>query len=364
MLEGINLSGGQRARIGLARAVYADTDIVLLDDPLSAVDPKVANVLFHQAICQYLSNTTRVLVTHQVQFLSSSDVSKIIVLDDGAIAAMGTYEELRDDGKLGWIQAESLADDDNDNDVGDVGKDKTTTVAAFSSPPLQSSHSVMHLETSDTCNSLSHSGVQTELGMEMVQLPSTTVTTVYEDEEEGAEEDLTLTRLNTEEGDDDTTMSVSGSVYQAIATGDDALPSQQDKTKASDSEGGAQGITVAEGRAEGEVTRHTYLGYMKQMGGIWIAFFLTSVLVVGQAAVMISTIWLATWSRLEPEEQHESRPMFIYLMLVFLAVFFAIARSILSFRLTLKAATRLHAAMLFSVLRARVLFFDSNPVGG
>jgi ATP-binding cassette subfamily C (CFTR/MRP) protein 4 len=41
--RGINISGGQKARISLARAVYSDADILLLDDPMSAVDPEVAN---------------------------------------------------------------------------------------------------------------------------------------------------------------------------------------------------------------------------------------------------------------------------------------------------------------------------------
>ena len=48
--RGVNLSGGQRARISLARALYYDADIYLLDDPLSAVDPAVAEKIFNQCI--------------------------------------------------------------------------------------------------------------------------------------------------------------------------------------------------------------------------------------------------------------------------------------------------------------------------
>ena len=48
--RGINVSGGQKARISLARAIYQDADIYLLDDPLSAVDPEVANNIFERAI--------------------------------------------------------------------------------------------------------------------------------------------------------------------------------------------------------------------------------------------------------------------------------------------------------------------------
>jgi len=62
--SGSTLSGGQMARISLARAVYADADIYLLDDPLSGVDAKVRFDLYNKCICNFLSNKTRILVTH------------------------------------------------------------------------------------------------------------------------------------------------------------------------------------------------------------------------------------------------------------------------------------------------------------
>ncbi len=62
--KGVNISGGQKARLSLARAVYSNADIYLLDDPLSAVDPQVAEKLFKQCICNYLKDKSVVLVTH------------------------------------------------------------------------------------------------------------------------------------------------------------------------------------------------------------------------------------------------------------------------------------------------------------
>ena len=64
--RGINISGGQKARISLARAVYADADIYLLDDPLSAVDPEVGNKIFTECIQQHLKDKIVILVTHQL----------------------------------------------------------------------------------------------------------------------------------------------------------------------------------------------------------------------------------------------------------------------------------------------------------
>lgn len=67
--RGVNISGGQKARISLARAIYSDADIYLLDDPLSAVDPSVANGIFTDCILGALKDKCVILVTHQLQFL-------------------------------------------------------------------------------------------------------------------------------------------------------------------------------------------------------------------------------------------------------------------------------------------------------
>lgn len=90
--RGISLSGGQRARINLARAVYAESEIYLLDDPLSAVDAHVGKHMFEECIVKYLKGKTRILATHQLQFLRNVD--RIIVLKDGEIEADGSYDEL------------------------------------------------------------------------------------------------------------------------------------------------------------------------------------------------------------------------------------------------------------------------------
>ncbi|CAM9405941.1 unnamed protein product [Chrysoparadoxa australica] len=94
--RGVNLSGGQKARIGLCRMAYADANCYIMDDPLSAVDPAVGNRLFNRIIGNQglLKGKTRLLVTHQAQFLSDKSIDRIIVMSHGRIAADGTYNEL------------------------------------------------------------------------------------------------------------------------------------------------------------------------------------------------------------------------------------------------------------------------------
>ncbi|XP_074035480.1 probable multidrug resistance-associated protein lethal(2)03659 isoform X2 [Leptinotarsa decemlineata] len=82
--KGASLSGGQKARVNLARAVYRDRDIYLLDDPLSAVDIHVAKILYEQCINGFLAHKTRILVTHQVHWLKNAD--NIAILNESVVS--------------------------------------------------------------------------------------------------------------------------------------------------------------------------------------------------------------------------------------------------------------------------------------
>ncbi|XP_027413624.1 multidrug resistance-associated protein 4-like isoform X3 [Bos indicus x Bos taurus] len=88
---GTPLSEGEKARVSLARAVYQDADVYLLDDPLSAVDAGVSRHLFEQCIRQALKEKITILVTHQLQYLK--DASQILIMRDGKMVKRGTYSE-------------------------------------------------------------------------------------------------------------------------------------------------------------------------------------------------------------------------------------------------------------------------------
>ncbi|XP_060081600.1 ATP-binding cassette sub-family C member 10-like [Ylistrum balloti] len=128
--NGVTLSGGQKARLALARAVYQEKDVYLLDDPLAAVDSHVARHIYDKCIMGLLKNKTRILCTHHIKFLEKADL--IIVMDGGVISKAGVPSEILDNtvsleqhpsseqSEAGYIE---VADNDPD---GNLGEDRAT----------------------------------------------------------------------------------------------------------------------------------------------------------------------------------------------------------------------------------------------
>ncbi|NXS38652.1 MRP7 protein, partial [Pomatostomus ruficeps] len=90
--NGVTLSGGQKARIALARAIYQEKELYLLDDPLAAVDADVANHIMQKCILGVLKHKTRVLCTHRTELLEKADA--LLLMDNGRIVKTGTPADI------------------------------------------------------------------------------------------------------------------------------------------------------------------------------------------------------------------------------------------------------------------------------
>ncbi|KAL7752374.1 hypothetical protein RI367_002420 [Sorochytrium milnesiophthora] len=125
--KGVNLSGGQRARVSLARAVYADADIYLLDDCLSALDAHVDKHIFTQVIGNQglLAKKTVVLVAHGAHRLKHCD--RVVMLNDGRISQQGSYDDLlAQEGGFQTLIADYAAQEEQDESAkseSDLGSD-------------------------------------------------------------------------------------------------------------------------------------------------------------------------------------------------------------------------------------------------
>ncbi|TMW62285.1 hypothetical protein Poli38472_009778 [Pythium oligandrum] len=144
--RGINMSGGQKARVSIARAMYRrDYDILVLDDPLSAVDPHVAHAIFNQCIVGLAKDKTRLLVLNShYDLLVHAD--KILVVQDGRIAGDGKFDEvIAQFPDLGSQSAEltklekDMIDEHDTDEVEQVKGHEAAHAAAFSADNASSS---------------------------------------------------------------------------------------------------------------------------------------------------------------------------------------------------------------------------------
>lgn len=117
--RGANLSGGQRQRVSLARAVYYDSSILLLDDPLSAVDQHVGRHIFDECFLKHLKSKTVIVALNQLQYLYQMDW--IVYMHDGRIKSQGTFHDLMtNDADFGNLVNSHVTENEESDDVGEI----------------------------------------------------------------------------------------------------------------------------------------------------------------------------------------------------------------------------------------------------
>lgn len=110
---GFSLSGGQSARINLARAVYRDADIYIFDDVLAALDFKMGKYIVQHCIQDYLAGHCRIIVTNELHYFKNAD--HLVLMQGGRVEAQGTFEEVQEHELLSFLNvrpSDVLAVDD------------------------------------------------------------------------------------------------------------------------------------------------------------------------------------------------------------------------------------------------------------
>ncbi|KAI0331721.1 multidrug resistance-associated ABC transporter [Cubamyces sp. BRFM 1775] len=120
--RGVNLSGGQKARVSLARAVYSRASVLFLDDVLSAVDAHTAHHLYHECLKgELMRGRTLILVSHHVQ-LCAPGAKYIVALDNGRVQYSGDYEKFRTSGVLNTLVQSGASDPTDEKEEAAVEK--------------------------------------------------------------------------------------------------------------------------------------------------------------------------------------------------------------------------------------------------
>ena len=111
-----NISGGQKARISIARCLYKDADLYLFDDPFASIDNRVSQKIFEDIICGYLKEKTRILILNEYNYLNKFD--KIFYMNNGEIIFNGNYNEFQKfiENKKNIFSEKNIDEENNDNE--------------------------------------------------------------------------------------------------------------------------------------------------------------------------------------------------------------------------------------------------------
>ena len=317
--RGINLSGGQKARVALARAVYRQAELYLLDDPLSAVDADVSQFLFHQCICQVLNGKTRVLVTHQLHYLNHCDL--IVILEQGVVKAVGKYDELMASGidLAMYLPVKKKAEEEKD------GKKKKKDKKNANGKTDEKDVGEGEDDSIDTDESES---------------------------EEDKEKEVNKAKAASKESE------------KALEKWKAAAATRKQDNRSST-------IISKEERTIGDVTSAVYSYYIKA-GGLGYFFSFVAFILIGQAFSVLGSYWLQYWGTTSVKHDKQSNPLSSTENLFYLQIFAALAcasllayvlRSLLLANHRLGTSVTFHQRLLESTLYAPISFFDTTPTG-
>ncbi|KAJ2704612.1 hypothetical protein FB645_003109 [Coemansia sp. IMI 203386] len=321
--KGINLSGGQKARVSLARAVYSRADIYVLDDPLAAVDAHVGKHIFTHVLGPQgmLKTRARILVTNAVQYLANTD--NVVMLRDGTIVDQGPF-------------AQAMA--------------HRGEIFEFVHRFIEGDGGSSSLEGSGASGSASDAEY-------------------YEDETTQNEQDGTIQPLGVSIGRKSTRQTLGrasiGTVHGALAR----RKPQREATPA----GMAATITTEVSR-QGKVEWSIYLTYARACGARNAMMFCLA-LISASLSNVLANLWLKHWasSNTGLDSTTIVASLVRHGVFYYLAIYGALGllgasmsslQSLLLWtRCSIRASSKIHENMLVSVLRSPMSFFDVTPLG-
>ena len=341
--KGITLSGGQKQRTAIARAVYADADLVVMDDPLSALDAHVAKDLFRKCLSKSegaFKDKAVLLVTHQLQFVHQAD--HVVVMADGAIVERGAYDELvqREGGAFKQLMDSYHGEDENAPASSRSGSSANLRKAVAESP-VPSADARFDAEKK------------------------------IENEGEGRIGEVTETAAAERGGVPVSQAAPATGVAAALAgTGDSSSKEKADKleTVASmDARDSKQvdrktNTMTVEKREEGAISTRTYLAYIRAMGTPLLLSALMIMVIVERFLSVVSSVWLAFWSE-EHWELSNGDYLWGFAGIGVGQAAVSWARTFAWALASLAAANSLHLALFSATLHTRLAFFDTTPLG-
>jgi ATP-binding cassette, subfamily C (CFTR/MRP), member 1 len=324
--RGISLSGGQKARLTLARAVYARADIYLMDDVLSAVDQHVGRHLIDNILGPngLLSGKARILATNAINVLKDSDY--IYLLRDRTILEKGTYQQLMAmRGEVSNVIKSATQDDDSEGDkspsIDGMESDDSTTMVA------SAIHDEYDIEEAEEARQ--------EVGGLAPIRPGPNRSTARKTSH------VTLRRAST--------VSFHGPAGQTT-----------------DEEAGLKSKQSKETSEQGKVKWSVYTSYAKESNLIAVGIY-AAALIAAQTAQIGGSFWLKRWSEMN-EKLGMNPDVGKYIGIYFAfgiggAALVVVQTLLLWIFCSIEASRKLHDRMAYAIFRSPMSFFETTPVG-
>ncbi|KNG89077.1 ABC metal ion transporter [Aspergillus nomiae NRRL 13137] len=317
--RGISLSGGQKARLTLARAVYARADIYLLDDVLSAVDQHVGRHLINKVLgpSGILGSKTRILATNAIPVLKEADF--IGLLRDKTLVEKGTYEQLLAmKGEVANLIRTTMNDSDDDN----------SSDNGLASP--ESSDSTTIIDNADSDELSDTDEAEQEIGSLLPIRSGANRRTST----------VTLRRAST-------------------------VSWKGPRRKLGDEENVLKSKQTQETSQQGKVKWSVYMEYAKNSNVVAVCFYLATLL-GAQTAQVAGSYWLKYWSEASEVQANPNVGKFIGVYLAFglgSSILVIVQNLILWIFCSIEASRKLHERMAFAIFRSPMSFFETTPSG-
>ena len=318
--SGVNLSGGQKLRVALARAFYSNQDIYLLDDPISSLDINVGTMVMEKGIVDFLKGKTRIVTTHALPYLKFFDY--IYILDQGRIVERGTYEEIQKTETFNQLR--STLEEEEDSDDEENSLDQSLDLSALLEDNKPEDIGPLLLKKKSSIEKRKSTG-RKSTGRRKRK-----------------------SKKQEKEADQNTTQEL---LLDGI---------KDEKVKAI-----VEDIVQEEDREVGSVGLQVYLSYLKLTGGV-VVFLLLMGLYTCWCLLDFASLWfLQAWVQL-PKETQSNVLLFMayYGSLSILTTFIVLCRNLVVFKNNIVLSRELNFEMSFRLIHASMnQFFDRVPLG-
>jgi len=357
--RGITLSGGQRQRVSIARAVYCrdDCDLFLFDDPFSALDAHVGQWVFDRVFTRLLRGKTRVLVTHQLQYLPMA--THVIVMKSNT----ETLQRNNDSEEEKEIGVKNMGGDIHQSHKGDFG-------SSLNRPIDVKVDTVEEGNIRDVRLEIIEQGTYRQLVYETKRKKGVLWSmmkdyAIANEADGGDNKKYSISQGDQQQGQTEPNSStLNVPIKLRRQSSEQARKAWRRIRTKSEAKGAYEGRLVEEEHREvGAVSARVYKSYMQQVGIWWwilLTVFISSVL----GCYRLSDLWLSRWSSDEANDQH---PASYYLMgyaIISLAtLILTLATTFTSAGLSIRSAISVHDKLIRSLLRAKMAFYDTTPTG-